>query len=71
MTFPGPAPEPYADAPPDAFDAYDDPYAGADWDPDLFAPPDDPYAPPPPMDAAASPFARAAVATGTARELPA
>ncbi|RWR22386.1 DNA helicase RecQ [Microbacterium enclense] len=70
MTFPGAAPEPYADAPPEAFDGYDDPYAGADWDPDLFAPPEDPDAPPPPRDAAASPFARAAVATGAARELP-
>ena len=70
MTSPGAAPEPYADAPPEAFDEYDDPYAGADWDPDLFAPPEDPDAPPPPTDAAASPFARAAVVTGTARELP-
>lgn len=70
VTFPGAAPEPYADAPPEAFDGYDDPYAGADWDPDLFAPPDDPDAPPPPMDATTSPFARAAVVTGTARELP-
>ncbi|MFS0792652.1 DNA helicase RecQ [Microbacterium sp. 1P10AE] len=70
MTSPGAAPEPYADAPPEAFGGYDDPYAGADWDPDLFAPPEDPDAPPPPTDAAASPFARAAVVTGTARELP-
>ncbi|WP_367731826.1 DNA helicase RecQ [Microbacterium sp. LMI1-1-1.1] len=70
MTFPGAAPEPYADAHPEPYGVYDDPYAGADWDPDLFAPPEDPDAPPPPMDATASPFARAAVATGTAKTLP-
>lgn len=71
MTYPGAAPESYADAPPESYDTPDDPYAGADWDPDLFAPPDDLDAPPPPTDAANSRFARAAVATGTARELPA
>lgn len=70
MTYPGAASEPYADAPPEPFDVPDDPYAGADWDPDLFGPPDDFDAPPPPVDPTSA-FARAAAATGTARELPA
>ncbi|MDF2989603.1 MAG: recQ [Microbacterium sp.] len=70
MTSSGAAPEPYADAPPEPFGGYDDPYAGVDWHPDLFGPPDDLDAPPPPVDPTSA-FARAAAATGTARELPA
>jgi ATP-dependent DNA helicase RecQ len=48
----------------------DDPYAGLEWNPDELAPPDDFDAPPPPIDPSASPFARAAVLTGTASTLP-
>jgi len=71
MTHPGAAPDSYADAPPESVGLAADPYADLEWDPDLLAPPDDPEGPPPPADAVGSSFARAAVATGTARSLPA